>query len=237
MKKLIDRVTVTGADDSIKVEDMLLVQKEMPFVEWGILLSERSEGSSRFPTEEWIKTLLTHKDELNLSGHICGKWVRDLCAGKNTFYEDRPYFDGLFSRYQLNFHSYNHSIKDNDAFVSTIKSLHADQIIFQFDEVNNGLLTSALYGGIDAVPFFDTSGGIGRLPTEWPAGIGEYCGYAGGLSPENLDEQMSLISEVCGDGPIWIDAETWLRSDGDQLFDLNKVLSFLVASKKWMIDE
>jgi hypothetical protein len=236
MKKLIKTVTVTGADDSNNVADLVEIQKRFPFVEWGILVSGSSQGGNRFPTEEWMRGLLPHKDELTLSGHICGKWVRDLCKGENSLYVDMPFFDGLFSRYQLNFHAYHHRIEDNESFVSTIASLHASQIIFQFDDVNNGLLTSALYGGVDAVPLFDTSGGAGVLPQEWPEATSWYTGYAGGLSPENLAEQMELILEKCGEGPIWIDAETWLRSDGDQTFDLDKVVAFLEAATPFLIE-
>lgn len=235
LKKMIDRVTVTGADDSVRVEDLVKIQEEYPFVEWGILLSKSSEGRPRFPSMGWINVLSAVKNKLTLSGHLCGRWVRDICDGKKTLYEDRPELEGLFGRYQLNFHSYRHRIKDKTAFAAAVADLSVQQVILQFDKVNNELLLHLLRQQIDAVPLFDTSGGAGVLPGNWPKALDVYSGYAGGLSPENLAEQMKLVSQVCGDGPIWIDAETRLRSSDNSQFDLEKVCRFLDEAKPWLI--
>ena len=234
--KLIDRVTVTGADDSVEVDALVEIQKKYPFVEWGILLSESQEGGYRFPSLAWINRLirLTKADKLTLSGHLCGRWVRDICAGKKTLYIDRPQFKFLFDRYQLNFHSYVHRINDRISFIEAVDALGVEQVILQFDDVNNDMLASVRDAKIDAVPLFDTSGGAGILPSKWPKALPIYSGYAGRLSPWNLSEQMALISEVCGDGPIWIDAETHLRSDGDRQFDLDKVSAFLEEAKPFL---
>lgn len=43
-------------------------------------------------------------------------------------------------------------------------------------------------------------------------------GYAGGLGPENINEQLYRISSVAK-GPIWIDMETRVRSQYDLDFD------------------
>jgi len=235
MKKVIKQVTVTGADNSTSIEDMLRIQEQYPFVEWGILLSLSSEDTNRFPSQGWIEQLADVQHKLALSGHLCGRWVRDLCGGENTFYKDRSSFRGIFDRYQLNFHAYTHRIKDRDAFIKAVASLCARQVIFQFDDVNNELLMVARESGLHAVPLFDTSGGAGVLPKEWPEGLEKMrCGYAGGLSPENLKEQMEVISERCG-GAIWIDAETHLRSDCDRVFDMEKVCKFLEEAKPWVM--
>ena len=234
-KRLINRVTVTGADDSVHADSLIEIQENYPFVEWGILLSKSSEGRPRFPSTLWLDGLIKVKDKLTLSGHLCGRWVRDICKGEQTLYSDRPHLEGLFNRYQLNFHSYVHGIKDEVAFVAAVKGLNAEQIILQFDDVNNEILQAVRENGIDAVPLFDTSGGAGALPSTWPDALDIYCGYAGGLSPENLDTQMELISKVCGDGPIWIDAETHLRSEDNLQFDLDRVCEFLDEAKPWLI--
>jgi len=234
MKKILNRVTVTGADDSTDPKDLLKIQLQYPYVEWGILLSKSSEGSPRFPTKEWLKDLSKYS-ELNLSGHLCGRWVRDLCAGQNTFSSERPAESLLFKRFQLNFHSYQHLVTDQQRFAEATKSLNADQIILQFDKVNDHLLKFLRSESIDAVPLFDTSGGAGILPNTWPDYLqGIYCGYAGGLSPTNLTEQMEKISKVCGLGPIWIDAESRLRSRDNIKFDLGLVKAFLEKAKPWL---
>jgi phosphoribosylanthranilate isomerase len=66
------------------------------------------------------------------------------------------------------------------------------------------------------------------LPDKWPRPVpGIYCGYAGGLGPDNVVEQVKKISEVAGDVPFWIDAETKLFTN--DRFDLDKVRRFLAA--------
>lgn len=66
------------------------------------------------------------------------------------------------------------------------------------------------------------------MPEIWPNPI-ENCGYAGGLTPENVKEQLCLIKNLVGEnGSIWIDAESSLR--GYDQFDLGKVEEFLINS-------
>ena len=102
------------------------------------------------------------------------------------------------------------------------------------DDVNNDLLDKVTSDGINAVPLFDISGGRGIVPKEWPKQKG-YCGYAGGLSPDNLQEQLEKIEKVVDDVPIWIDAETHLRSPDNSILDLDKVRSFLEIARPWVI--
>lgn len=261
MRKILDRVTVTGADNSVSRENMHEIQKRFPFVEWAILLSKSSEGNrSRFPSLEWMCNLVISDNALgfNLSGHLCGKWIEDIVKGNWTFFEDRPQICGYFPRLQLNFHGQRRIKPTNEKkmkkFVDGLQHhMIVDrtftpnpQLIFQLDGVNNNLFTAArCVENVDAVGFWDTSHGVGQSPESWPtaydnfllkeAGLSTYQGYAGGLGPDNLQEQLERISEVCGDGPIWIDAETKLRSDDDQQFELEKVWQFLEIAEPWVI--
>ena len=241
MKPLIQTVTLTGADDSIQPSDLAKLSNEFPFVEWGILLSKSREGTNRYPTSEWMKQLnticgLVSPPRLRLSGHICGRWVRDICDGNWTFLDECTEIYEMFSRFQLNFHGLVHKL-NREKFIEGFEDerLQNRQFIFQLDDVNNDILEVAKGSGIDAVALFDLSGGAGRLPEEWPKANG-VCGYAGGLGPENLQSQLELIEQVAGDSsPIWIDSETRVRSGNDQQFDLDKVRSFLEIAKDWMM--
>jgi phosphoribosylanthranilate isomerase len=104
------------------------------------------------------------------------------------------------------------------------------------DDVNNDILDVAKEAGVNAAPLFDLSGGAGVLPENWPVANG-YCGYAGGLSPENVQGQLELIEQVAGDGPIWIDVETHVRSEDDKIFDLDKVRAFIENVLPWVMTE
>jgi len=226
------RVTLTGADDSIRPEQILSLSAKYPWVEWGILFSQHSMGKPRFPSKEWIGDLelFCKNKKVHLSAHICGRWVRDICKGEWTILTTLPVIaTDLFKRIQLNFHCYQHKIKDRDAFFQPFQApmLSSKQLIFQVDGVNDTLLEIAQANDINAAPLFDRSGGAGVLPTTWPnAGKYSVSGYAGGLSPENVEEQIKNI-QICSDGLVWIDAETRVRSEDNQLFDLDKVEQFL----------
>lgn len=234
---LLQKVTITGADNTIEPEDLLPLQRKYPFVEWGILFSKAKIATSRFPSVSWLEKLANLKmanSELRLSAHICGRWVRDICEGNWTIKEDLPYIfnNNLFDRYQLNFHSYIHKIKENE-FIAGLKEQIGIEFIFQLDEVNNHLLTLAENAGVKAAGLFDTSGGAGILPDEWLVSD-KWIGYAGGLGPDCLDAQLKEINEAAK-GPIWIDTETKIRVNSPvDFFSLEKVESFLEKSAKWM---
>lgn len=220
----LDRVTITGADNSVSPAQLIDLSARYPFVEWGILYSATQEGGLRFPSRAWRERLQYDCRGLpvRLSLHLCGRRMRDLLVGKNTL----PV--GLtegFDHIQLNFHA-EVQVSEWPAFHDVLHTLGDRQIIFQID----GNMGVELYDdvhnstSVDAVPLFDVSHGAGVLPEGWPAPLdGDYHGYAGGLGPDNLAEQIPAIGRAAGDARIWIDMETRVRSHGDQQFDLEKV--------------
>lgn len=237
-KKIIRVVTVTGADDSIRPEELVSIAKEYPYVEFGILLSKSQQGGKRFPSQDWLKELyiVWRQEKLNLSSHICGSWVRNLCLGMPDFFEDIGCIHKMFGRIQLNFHAENHRI-NNEKFTGLVRKYFVSKpIIFPMDGVNEEIFFALDEGlGSQMFPLFDYSGGRGLLPKEWPRQLpNKYTGYSGGLSPDNLQEQLERISMVAS-GPIWIDGETLVRSEDDKLFDLGKVCRFLEVAKPRVI--
>jgi hypothetical protein len=136
VKPVLDRVTITGADDSIKPEDLVPLSKEFPFVEWGILASDhatiKSGGRQRYPSPAWIQSLqnqLWTGGVPRLSLHINGQWVRDLLLGKLTIPGWLPW---LFARIQLNFHAERNEC-DPHAFLRAMSLIYGRQFIFQVD--------------------------------------------------------------------------------------------------------
>lgn len=220
-RQFVTRVTVTGADDSTKVEDVIRIQQQYPFVEFGILLSANSMGMSRFPTKAWIERLRDARDEAgltsHLSAHICGRWVRQLCADPMPEFFRSPFFDliGIFDRVQLNFHAQTHAVAPTEFALNLVRLAHGPlrQIILQYDGVNTVQWNIAKTAGPNVAAFHDVSHGAGILPDHWPAPIGNFCGYGGGLSWQNVGEQIELIDKSCHNNElIWVDAEGRLRS-------------------------
>lgn len=241
------KVTITGADDSVNPFDLIEISKKYPFVEFGILLSKKhiAAGAPRFPTTNWTSSLgcYAHKHGIKLSAHICGKWVRDIMVGDWAILnEGHIVLLNACDRIQFNFNAATHAF-DADAFLDHVGKIQMrmelSQYIFQHDGVNNHCLKAAERAGMNAVPLFDLSGGTGALPLHWPSssGFDHGCGYAGGLSPENVADQLAKIEKVCGDKEIWIDVETKVRSADNLHLDLGKVDAFLRAASGFVNKE
>jgi phosphoribosylanthranilate isomerase len=94
------------------------------------------------------------------------------------------------------------------------------------------LMRRSRLGGIAAVALLDRSGGRGILDGDWPGPPSAPCGYAGGLTPDNVAAQLDRIAAVAGDAKVWIDAESGLRDERDR-FDLRKAERFLAAAETW----
>lgn len=228
---MLTKVTITGADDATDVGALIDLTAEFPFVEWGILVSLRAEGGSRFPSRTWIDRFVTKAvdESLNTSMHICGQWVRDLLRGRldwNVLPEVRLVAD----RVQINTHAQEHI--STCAALDWIQEHAAKQFIFQLDNVNNHVFDAAAYQRLNVAGLFDCSHGAGTLPDQWPMVCdNRKYGYAGGLGPANVVEQVNTLNRLrLGPGllqtPYWIDMEGRVRDEEEHL-DLAKVRKVL----------
>jgi hypothetical protein len=161
VKKILNRVTITGADDKVNPRYLYEISQEFPFVEWGILISKNSAGYPRFPSMQWIHWLETAqskpKVKINLSMHLCGTWLRQLLNTSNpeiflnSVSEELP----IFNRVQLNFHAEKQLV--TLAIGTNLHKFGDMQIIFQMDGVNEGLYHEVKKSKLNVVPFYDSS--------------------------------------------------------------------------------
>lgn len=223
----LDRVTITGADDTIYPSDLEKLSQKYPYVEWGILISGKMTGTPRFPSFLWQDATrqLAERKKIRTSIHLCGQWLRRLLVG-----DPEPMvveLSGESERMQLNFHGEPVKECDEKQFHRALEKLGRRQFIFQIDGGDGPKLFQGARASrspqLDVVPLFDLSHGAGVLPSQWPEPIRDvpYCGYAGGLSPNNLIEQLAKIYVVAKNQRFWIDMESHVRTDGK--FDLDKV--------------
>lgn len=233
---MIKKVTITGPDDSISPSALIPLSDKYPFVEWGILVSQRHFGVNRFPSMEWLKYLEIMKMEnpqIKLSCHLCGMYVRELSKGNDIAIKELGSLWNIFDRVQINFHAIPHTVLEIMAII--LSQYPKKEFIFQYDNVNNQTVHFMHEKGVNCSALFDTSGGAGILPDVWPQPlINIKCGYAGGISPKNIAEQIILIEEKAGDLNTWIDMETHVRSTNDYQFDLSKVEECLRISGKYV---
>ena len=225
----LSKVTMTGADDSTNPERLFELSAKYPYAEWAILLSRNSKGSNRFPSLKWMNRLTALDSvffdfEMQYSGHLCGAYVRELLMGNTDFVKEIGDIWELFQRIQINTHGIKHEY-DQVKLLNALAQYPEKEFIFQYDNANKEILDYVVANSeVNVSTLFDLSHGAGVLPEEWPLPIeGVKCGYAGGLSPENVEAQIKLIESKIGDAEIWIDMETKVRSNNDKLFDLAKV--------------
>ena len=237
----LDRVTITGADDGVEPGALISLSKEFPFVEWGVLASASKTGDPRYPSLAWQgwfrEAFIAAKVRPSL--HLCGGWVRHLLVGDI----DPMVFQLIngFARVQLNFRADRTACKPEQAMaaLATLRDasvFHEDlQFLFQLDaqDGNQHLEDICLayvneYGEpSNMFGLFDASGGQGIFPRTWPNPIYkadevfDYHGYAGGLGPDNLEQELPRIAEAAQGTRFWIDMESGVRTN--DAFDLTKV--------------
>lgn len=241
----IDFVTITGADDSVDIKSMSDVNNEfLSKTEWGILFSQSRIGTPRYPSIGWLDKLQHfqfhgNSSALALSAHLCGNYSVELLNGNiDSWFWDISQYSEIFNRFQLNFNSQKTLIPDKFKFVQTINRLalkYSCDFILQYNDSNKKLCVDAYYSDLiqENIHFLhDSSGGRGKSPKLWTAPeFKNLTGYAGGLNPDNLEEELKKIADVVGDRWIWIDVESGVRTD-DEL-DFKKVRKFLEVASKY----
>lgn len=237
-------VTITGADASVDPAELIEISKEFPFVEWAILAGSDSGGKARFPSDFWIEQLtdaVDHAPEVNLSLHLCGKLQRSIIMGDDEFAKRVDI--SKFRRVQIN----THGVKQHwnlAGLMNLINGYSHHEFIFQLDGYgeNEAMAKEVFFQGCNNVSFLiDRSHGAGILPEgDWP--IPQLalpsCGYAGGLGPDNFQKEvMKIVSAIEKRTDFksdwWVDMETNVRSNNDQVFDLEKVRAVLQIAKPW----
>lgn len=233
---ILDRVTITGADDRVDQRGLIDLNREYPFVEWAILFSASRVGTSRYPSRSWVERLthIARPRLVSISAHLCGRWARDAIAGDPSWWGEHADIAKAFHRIQIN--TGGRKVPSLAAGLADILELD-HEFILQHDGANNTMvefLVNLPANQSNVCALRDLSGGEGKLGS-WEPPLCSYTGYAGGLTPENVAEQLALIANVAGDARVWIDVETGVRTEGD-VFDLGKAERFLAAAKPF-VDE
>jgi hypothetical protein len=269
---MLQMVTITGCDDSTDILEMIDVSVEYPFVEWGILIGSQfgTRFPSAGWIETLVKsvTAVSGKDGepgINLSLHVCGEPLRSLQCGRFTDVLCAMHDVNAWGRVQLNFHAdpafsggENTNVAKAGAKISdgirrlcdAAPSHNLIEWIFQADGVNDGLHRDAVeLEKRNCSILFDHSAGMGIAPDAWPemqALQRTYpfvrVGYAGGLGPENIRDELPKIlasAKVQPNGwwlSTWIDMETHIRSvkDSQSVVDLSKVREVLQACQPFI---
>ncbi len=245
-------IVISGADNQTPPDWIIDLSMDHPWLEWGILLSETSINRARYPGQSWIANLIetrqVRSEELNtrIAFHLCGQTMRHFISKK--FIEAfGPWFGELsinslsnilfneINRMQINFSMDRHDITLNqvsdsiEMFIEDTDSDNAMEIITQHNSANAEVwdhIRQATRGSAMKYHHLlnDCSGGQGISPDEpWPLPVaGMLTGYAGGISPDNVEEVLCDLEEMIPEGYTWIDMESGVRGDNGNL-SLDKV--------------
>jgi N-(5'phosphoribosyl)anthranilate (PRA) isomerase len=221
--------SITGADAAVAVADLSAIADQFPFVEWGILVWPEQASTARCPPRAWIEAFAKEYAGRHRALHLCGQALLDFLAGRD---EMLRLMVG-FQRIQLNLSVGGVGERiDLAALAKRIAASPQWEFILQYARDQHAVLPR-----FEAIPnhalLFDDSAGRGVLLGPPNAPIpGHFCGYAGGLTPDNVKAMLGAIAQVVGEGETWIDMESGVRTD--DRFDLNKVRRVLaVAESYW----
>lgn len=233
-------MTMTGADNEVSPNALIELSEEFPFLEWGVLVGDPDrKPKPRLPGRDWIASLGELAwPEARLSLHLCPPWVRYFYAGRPDRLNDLRAFGvyvgpGWYTRVQLNSAGMTFRLGFHPCQMAEWLEDVGVELIQQLDGVNDHLLgIPGTYRHITGL--FDRSHGGGVIPDRWPVPPipGAWIGYAGGLGPENLAEQLPLIAAAAGGADFWVDMETHVRTDGK--LDLAKVRACAEIARDYM---
>lgn len=252
-------ISFIGADENTDVNQLfeMCANSKIP-IEIGLLYSPNKAGKQkRYPSLNYIIEFVTKwsaaeikynnidllstdqlssklryaSDNVNrptLSLHLCGDGVRQFLKEKSEIIN----LSHFFERVQLNF---SISEYDQDDLFDHIEHLASGNsftgnIILQQNKSKKEF-NKKFVNNNRIVFLFDGSGGFGRVldAPEQPI-TGNYCGYAGGIGPDTVEDILIKIYKLKSDANFYIDMESKIREDN--YFSIEKCQKVIeIASK------
>lgn len=197
-------IAFTGVDSVALIPGMQALARTYP-IEWGILIDDARSDDALFPNPDDRARLLAAPG-LRFAAHVCGEQARLIA--------DHPQDARLdlagFQRLQV-----------NHGFSGSTPGQVENCIRFGREQgVRTMLQTIGDFPDDSRLDWlFDTSFGTGKAPDRWPTlgSTGAFCGYSGGINPDNVAGVIEAIAAPSG-GQYWIDMESGVRTIGR--FDL-----------------
>jgi hypothetical protein len=225
---------------------------------WG---GPEKEGRPRYPGIRWLRELALAVAQpgmgVQLALHLCSraeKAVNEWPAPLGTIAVEQPLealgfpSPGAYTRFQFNralgscLWGREHFDAPRIAAMASKLNFPAGhplagprqrQLIAQVKTPADWAMREVAECGFQAA-LHDASGGTGELPAAWPRArpaAPALVGFAGGLGPHNIKEELGKIAEAAGGHDFWVDMETGLRA-GDGSFHLPLALHVLDACRE-----
>ena len=218
-------VTLTGADENTSLSDLKELSREFPFVEWAFLLSNDGKSDRpRYPSLGWIANTISELNGSHIAIHLCGSVVPEYLYQINYFKWLWNLVDPNNIRIQLNFPKYLDL--NSDYLFGNLHRLLWDHpyvnFIIQHSETNSSsiskIINDHMFIQITNLQLLrDCSGGHGvredhwEIPSEVPSLV--FYGFAGGIGPDSVDSDLTILEPLLGDKLTWIDMESKIRKN------------------------
>lgn len=199
--KLPHTVTFTGADERTDLSMLARLAAYYPEMEIAVLLWTPMMGQPLYPTFGQLKAFGRNTSIPRKALHVCGVDVETLLAWEKGSPVRALVLDGGYKRIQLNFDCRDQpgiTAAQIDCFCERLGE-HDDsiQVITQYNDANAAVVNAITDANHRLL--MDSSLGRGILPATWAAPPEHMLGltsWAGGLSPENIAQQLPLIAAV-----------------------------------------
>ncbi len=235
-------VVCSGVNEKNDIQETILFLKKHPNLELGVQCSPKKAGygTDRF---EWLKELTSKLDQENIIGrialHLNEGFAVSFCSGnipKEVLYLKKH--SSAVGRLQLNF-KIGREIFENEQIApdiqklkKSIEQLSDHRVIVSASKTNLPFIYKMHHQGIQFDALFDDSFGEGVLPEkrQKPLFDDVFQGYAGGISPENVTQELQKIAKVAV-GNVFIDAEGKLKENGT--FSFEKAEKYVQNALSW----
>lgn len=246
----IEYITCSDMREHNDIDEIINLGKRYPMAEFAIQ-AHPPKFSPCMPRYVWFDTLVhaARVNKIKLAMHVNSEYRTELCHG-NIPYALRRLWDirrddntPVIGRVQVNINGGNDKFKFYAGKVADIIRAYPDiKFIFQYAPSQDARIKRL---GKQNVPFsllYDVSGGEGKLSRDSWGGIilpNHQTGYAGGLSPDNVVENLNYINTLLpADYSTWIDAEGKLKSPGPdekKLFDTKLAEKYIERAISWQL--
>jgi hypothetical protein len=200
-------IAFTGVDDPQLLGAMQVLSARYP-IEWGILVDDAQTEKRLFPDAAKRAAMLSGAG-LRWAAHVCGEQARLIANDPDAATVNVT----RFQRVQVN-HSFSGSSDTQIECAIRFGRTHGVRTMLQ--------CSSDFPADARLDWLFDTSFGTGVATTHWPTlpSGGPFCGYSGGIQPDNAGAAVAAIGRSVDGGQYWIDMESGVRTD--DRFDLTK---------------
>ena len=238
-------ITCSDPREDTPIEDILRLSQIAPNVEIAVQ-AHPSKMSFDMPRRKWFESLLKESLSMptapNLAVHLNLDWCDKFCQGilapdlLDLFFLLREDGTPAIHRWQINIHGSKTKLFKPDNIARILNNYSGREFIFQYGASEYHRMQRLDNTGTKFSVLYDTSGGAGKLTKNWRAPLFEAHpqGYAGGLSPENVSENLDKIAKVAGNRTdTWIDAEGKLKTPGTKTFDIKIAKQYINAAIRW----